>query len=228
MPDRQRGLQYPAVELGPHQSSGPTAARTDGPDRTATGISRPSPDYRRPKTRPSGPQTRCLPRTPRRGRASLVATTVCACSIAAAFLVVVGDSFTPLSAIAPLAFGVSIGTLVVSAGIARVPPRHRDARDGRGDRGPQRVDDRCEPRLLATDRTEPGVRRIARDRWFGGRWTDPSTRSRPSRSRSALRPVTAGASRRTADLNVSDRMSVSFQRSSSRSVERRLGLANRR
>lgn len=43
---------------------------------------------------------------------------MCACSIAAAFLVVVGDSFTPLSAIAPLAFGVSIGTLVVSAGIA--------------------------------------------------------------------------------------------------------------
>jgi formate hydrogenlyase subunit 3/multisubunit Na+/H+ antiporter MnhD subunit len=41
-----------------------------------------------------------------------------AIAIVAAFLVVVTNSFTSLSAIVWLAFGVSIGTLVVSAGIA--------------------------------------------------------------------------------------------------------------
>ena len=41
-----------------------------------------------------------------------------AVAIAAAFLVVISDSFTSLSAIAWLAFGVSIGTLAVSAGLA--------------------------------------------------------------------------------------------------------------
>jgi hypothetical protein len=39
-------------------------------------------------------------------------------AVAAAFLVVASASFTSLAAIAWLAFGISIGTLVVSAGIA--------------------------------------------------------------------------------------------------------------
>jgi hypothetical protein len=41
-----------------------------------------------------------------------------AIGLAAAFLVVASNSFTSLAAIAALAFGIGIGTLIVSAGIA--------------------------------------------------------------------------------------------------------------
>jgi hypothetical protein len=47
-----------------------------------------------------------------------------AIAIAAAFLVVVTNSFTSLSAIVWLAFGVSTGTLVVSAGIGYAYREH--------------------------------------------------------------------------------------------------------
>jgi hypothetical protein len=95
-----------------------------------------------------------------------------ALGVAAAFLVVASASFSS-AATAALAFAISIGTLVVSAGHRGLrPPVCPVAGHRRGGRRGQRLDDRRQPDFLPVDGAEPGAWRIARHQWPRGRGPD--------------------------------------------------------